>query len=122
MPSASEVTQIKGSRPVFLQKPSIQQVGDKIVLECKLTADPKPTTQWMLNNKIIVFAPNSRLTPKLRSDGSNHTLSLEISSVSMADAGEYRAVAKNELGEATATITLNFEGEPHTSGARDMVL
>ncbi|KAL8565323.1 hypothetical protein ACOMHN_029019 [Nucella lapillus] len=107
---ASEVTQMKGVRPVFLQKPAIRQVGDKIVLECKLTAEPKPQVSWFLNNQAITFAPDSRLSPQMMSDGSTHVLLLEISKVSMSDAGEYRAHAKNEIGEATATITLNFEG------------
>ncbi|XP_070200689.1 twitchin-like isoform X4 [Littorina saxatilis] len=106
----SEANQVKGARPVFLQKPAIRQEGDKIVLECKLTADPKPTVSWSLNNKPISFGPDSRLTPKLWSEGSSHTLTLEIAKVAMGDAGEYRAHAKNDLGEATATITLNFEG------------
>ena len=96
---------------MFLQKPAIRQVGDKIVLECKLTADPKPLVSWILNNQPISFGPGSRLTSKLWSEGSTHTLTLEIAQVSMSDAGEYKAYAKNDLGEATATITLNFEGE-----------
>lgn len=109
--SASEASQVKGARPVFLQKPAIRQVGDKIVLECKLTADPKPVVSWILNNQPISFGPGSRLTSKLWSEGSTHTLTLEIAQVSVSDAGEYKAYAKNDLGEATATITLNFEGE-----------
>ncbi|KAK7500459.1 hypothetical protein BaRGS_00008366, partial [Batillaria attramentaria] len=106
----SEVTQMKGSRPVFLQKPGIRQEGDKIILECKLTADPKPVVGWFLNNQPVSLGPGSRLTPKMRSDGASHILTLEIAQVSMSDAGTYSAHAKNELGEATATITLNFEG------------
>ncbi|KAJ8886788.1 hypothetical protein PR048_013000 [Dryococelus australis] len=35
---------------------------------------------------------------------------LEITSVENSDSGDYRAVAKNKLGEGTATINLNFEG------------
>lgn len=39
-----------------------------------------------------------------------HMARLEISSVQTSDSGEYRAVAKNKIGEGTATINLNFEG------------
>lgn len=35
---------------------------------------------------------------------------LEIRGVIDTDKGEYRAVAKNKLGEGTAKINLNFEG------------
>ncbi|XP_076471204.1 twitchin-like [Babylonia areolata] len=107
---ASMVTDMKGVRPVFLQKPAIRQVGENIVLECKLTAEPKPQVSWIFNNQAISFGPGGRLTPTLVSDGATHTLTLEIAQVSMSDAGEYRAIAKNDVGEATATITLNFEG------------
>lgn len=76
-----------------------------------MTAEPKPSITWMRDSQPISFAPGSRLVPHIFSEGASHTITLEISQVSMADAGEYRAVAKNELGEATATLTLNFEGE-----------
>ncbi|XP_076450378.1 myotilin-like [Babylonia areolata] len=100
---------MKGARPVFVQKPAIRQVGDKIVLECRLSGDPRPAVSWLLNNQPIASGPGSRLTPRLVSEGATHVLTLEIAQVSAGDAGEYRAYAKNELGEATATITLNFE-------------
>jgi hypothetical protein len=35
---------------------------------------------------------------------------LEISSVETSDGGDYKAVAKNNHGESTASINLNFEG------------
>ena len=35
---------------------------------------------------------------------------LTISNTESDDEGEYKAVAKNEHGEATATVNLNFEG------------
>lgn len=39
-----------------------------------------------------------------------HMAKLEIRGVVDTDKGEYRAVAKNKLGEGTAKINLNFEG------------
>lgn len=35
---------------------------------------------------------------------------LEINSVETTDGGDYKAVAKNILGEGVASINLNFEG------------
>ncbi|KAL8579173.1 hypothetical protein ACOMHN_010757 [Nucella lapillus] len=102
--------QIQGVRPVFLEKPTIRQEGDKIILECKLSGDPRPAVTWSLNNEPMVFEAGSRLTPRVVSEGHSHTVSLEIGQAGMADAGEYRAHARSDLGEATATITLNFEG------------
>ena len=72
-------------------------------------ASPDPAVTWLLNNQAI--APGGRVTTDMRSEGQNHKIWLEISSVTLQDGGEYKAFAKNALGEATATITLNFEGE-----------
>ena len=38
-----------------------------------------------------------------------HLCRLEISQVDAADAGTYKAVAKNEFGDGFATINLTFE-------------
>ena len=51
-----------------------------------------------------------------------HLCRLEISQVDAADAGTYKAVAKNEFGDGFATINLTFEeGELkllyHTAGS-----
>ena len=46
----------------------------------------------------------------MNSDKNNHSISMEIANGGMQDGGEYKAVAKNTMGESTATITLNFEG------------
>lgn len=43
-----------------------------------------------------------------------HLIILEISKVSPADEGEYRAIARNNLGEGIATINLRFEGKTAT--------
>lgn len=39
-----------------------------------------------------------------------HLARLKIDNVAKGDAGEYRAVAKNNHGQGVATINLNFEG------------
>ncbi|XP_041366543.1 twitchin-like isoform X3 [Gigantopelta aegis] len=105
---SSETSKTKGTRPVFIQKPVIRQVGDKIVIECKLTAEPKPTIQWLVGNQEVVAG--GRINKTHISDGANHTITLEIAQVNLNDGGEYKAIAKNANGEAIATITLNFEG------------
>lgn len=44
-------------------------------------------------------------------DGKSYHASLEISNVTVEDAGKYRVTAKNELGESNATISLNFDSK-----------
>ena len=79
------------------------------MFDCKLTADPKPVVTWQHGNKPITVGGRHKLNHT--TDKNNHNISLEISNPSAADGGEYKAIAKNSLGESTATITLNFEGE-----------
>ena len=40
-----------------------------------------------------------------------YLVKMELSSVDASDQGEYKAVAKNNMGEGIANINLNFEGE-----------
>lgn len=86
----------------------IRQEGDKIIFDCKLTADPKPTITWYKGTEVLKVG--GRYKMNMTSDKVNHTVSMEIAGGGMQDGGEYKAVAKNNFGESTATITLNFEG------------
>lgn len=36
---------------------------------------------------------------------------MKIEDVNVEDAGKYKVVAKNELGESNASISLNFDGK-----------
>lgn len=40
-----------------------------------------------------------------------HIVTMEVSRVSDADEGEYRALASNNIGQGVATINLHFEGK-----------
>jgi hypothetical protein len=106
--SGDESKKQQGQPPKFITKPSIRQEGDKIIFDCKLTADPVPTITWSKGNEVL--KDGGRYKMKMTSDKSNHSVSMEIAGGGMQDGGEYKAVAKNSFGESTATITLNFEG------------
>ena len=49
---SEEAGQSTGSpgAPVFIQNPFIRQLEDKILFECKLTADPVPSFAWSFHN------------------------------------------------------------------------
>ncbi|XP_052706840.1 twitchin-like isoform X1 [Crassostrea angulata] len=104
----------QGQPPKFTTKPMIRQEGDKIIFDCKLTADPKPTITWYKGTEVL--KEGGRYKMKMTSDKANHTVSMEIAGGGMQDGGEYKAVAKNSFGESTATITLNFEGKKPPQG------
>jgi len=101
-------------KPMFTSKPAIRQQGDKLIIECKLTADPQPEIIWQKNGENI--AESERIKIFLKSDGKNHSISLEITKITISDGGLYKAVAKNIAGESTATINLNFEGKKSEAG------
>lgn len=44
-------------------------------------------------------------------DGKSYHSVMQIEDVTVEDAGKYKVIAKNELGESNASISLNFDGE-----------
>ncbi|XP_058812495.1 twitchin isoform X5 [Topomyia yanbarensis] len=103
--------QIDGLAPTFIKKPSIQQENDgkRLIFECQIQADPKPQIRWAHNNKVIDFTPRHKF--KETNDGKLYFVTLEVDNVSFEDSGKYKVTAKNELGESSATISLNFDSE-----------
>ena len=47
----------------------------------------------------------------MQKDGNSYFAVLEITNVTVEDAGKYKVTAKNELGESNATISLNFDSK-----------
>jgi hypothetical protein len=43
--------------------------------------------------------------------GNKYNVMMDIKGVTQADAGTYKVVAKNKLGEVSASINLNFSGK-----------
>lgn len=51
---------------------------------------------------------------KLQLDSANiYNSSMEITDVTLEDAGKYKVIAKNDLGECSASISLNFDSKSH---------
>lgn len=44
--------------------------------------------------------------------------SMEITDVTLEDAGKYKVIAKNDLGECSASISLNFDSKCHMISTR----
>jgi len=94
-------------KPTFIQKPFIRQLEDKILFECKLSADPVPSFSWYFQNGIL--RNQSKFKQKILTEGKTHTIILEINNLVGSDSGEYKVVAKNKHGESDSTIKLNIE-------------
>ena len=99
----------EGSPPNFVSKPSIRVDEGKLVFECPMTADPEPSILWLLNNKPV--ATGGRITIKSVVKDNILVAIMEISKVTLNDAGQYQCIAKNARGEAAATIALSLEGK-----------
>ena len=93
--------------PVFIQNPFIRQLEDRILFECKLTADPAPSFVWLFHNTPLKNLAKYRM--QCLTEGKTHTMILEIDHLSMADSGDYKLKAKNQHGETEANIKLNIE-------------
>lgn len=95
-------------------KPAMKQSDDgtKLTIECSLEADPAPSIEWKRNDKLLKDdGPGGHLKVREKNDGDFYYLSLEINDVTETDGGDYKIVAKNQLGTATNTIKLNFESK-----------
>ncbi|KAL4225620.1 hypothetical protein ACF0H5_016306 [Mactra antiquata] len=110
--NGSNQNQQDGIAPNFTSKPVIKQEdgGKRLKFECQLTADPAPAITWFRDSTQL--SDGGRLKMLMTPKGpKEYVLTLEISNVSPQDAGSYRVMAKNALGESNATIGLNFDGK-----------
>ena len=100
-----------GVKPTFTERPVIRQSeeGTKIIFQCRLAGEPKPNLIWYHGEKKV--EESSRVKMTIKQDGKKmyYLCCLEISNVEAGDAGQYKAIAKNEYGESQATINLTFE-------------
>ncbi|KAF2885738.1 hypothetical protein ILUMI_20442 [Ignelater luminosus] len=98
------------------KKPSIRQEedGKRLLFECRIQADPRPVVTWFHNTTPVSESPRHKL--KIDKDGHSYFATLEITNVTVEDAGKYKVTAKNELGESNATISLNFDSGDNAAG------
>ncbi|RZF42380.1 hypothetical protein LSTR_LSTR004188 [Laodelphax striatellus] len=100
-----------GIKPTFTERPVTRQSddGSSVTIECRVVGDPKPTIIWYHKGKII--KESTRIITTLELDQRLYYMArLDIKHVEKADAGEYKIVARNEQGEGSATVMLNFDG------------
>lgn len=98
--------------PTFTIKPRIREEddGNRLVLECELDAIPQPDVQWFKDEVLVEHGEDDRFFYRLRQTKPRHYLvALIIDNVIEIDGGIYRVLAKNLMGEVTASIKLNFD-------------
>ena len=97
--------------PRITIKPNLKQEdnGNKLVFHCQIEASPQPDIKWLKESAQI--ASSERINFKIDTvDGRLFNLYLELDNVTSDDSGQYKVVAKNRLGEVSASIALNFAG------------
>lgn len=98
--------------PRFTQKPVLKQEdnGKLLVFQCTLEAAPKPEIKWFQGTTPL--SQSDRIKMRVEpAGGNNYNVMMDIKGVTQADAGTYKVVAKNKLGEVSASINLNFSGK-----------
>ena len=95
--------------PSFTQKPQLRQEdeGNRLIFECQLISKPKPEVNWFRED--VQLVKNGRTTMTVTELApTKYLVVLEINDVIESDAGLYKVKARNKLGEAAASISLNF--------------
>ena len=81
-----------------------------LYFECVIVAEPEPVVTWFHNNEQISLRGRFSATLDLVKPNTYKSV-YKIQDVSVEDAGKYKVIAKNELGESNASISLNFDGK-----------
>merc|ERR1712061_934096 len=92
---------IDGVVPFFREKPKDVALieGEPLQLSCLVAAEPKAAIHWLKND--LIFMEDSRLSIVNTEDG--HSI-FTLNPAAPSDAGLYKVVARNPLGQVTATI------------------
>ncbi len=94
--------------PVFVRAPVDLNIYEKkpAKIECEVIGIPVPVVEWYKDGQPI------EKSDKIQIDVRNKVLNtLMIKSVEPENAGKYTIKAKNSIGEAEVSITLNVDGD-----------
>ncbi|XP_014674156.1 PREDICTED: muscle M-line assembly protein unc-89-like [Priapulus caudatus] len=104
------VPKVEGQPPTFCVKPTVRhdKERNRLVFTCGILADPKPEVTWLRND--VRLTDVGRHGVVLDADGkSRYDATLSVDRVTVEDAGSYKIIARNVLGETTGTITINLD-------------
>uniref|UniRef100_A0A672ZWI7 Ig-like domain-containing protein n=2 Tax=Sphaeramia orbicularis TaxID=375764 RepID=A0A672ZWI7_9TELE len=78
--------------------------GNTAVLECEISGDPTPEATWYYDEISLKFA-----TEKYRFEVDDKVYRLYINSFTYSDAGVYKCVARNKMGEVASIADVSFQ-------------
>lgn len=93
---------------------AIASEGSTALMECVITGEPAPEVSWYFNGVCLDVTSG-----KYRAEVNDKSYRLYVSSFTSTDAGVYKCVAKNKLGEVTSMSHVSLDlGEPVQFSAR----
>lgn len=81
--------------------------GDSLTIECFFTGLPDPNITWYKNDKVFFSAD----TTSAIIEHKNGSSSIVFESLEVEDAGTYKCVAKNLVGEDSKSVTIEVSGK-----------
>ncbi|XP_048455168.1 myosin light chain kinase, smooth muscle [Rhincodon typus] len=110
-------SEITGNAPVFKETLKDTQVvdGERLLLQCRVAAEPAPVVTWTINGKAI----KSSKFINISQEGSVYTLAIE--EVLPEDEGLYKCIAENSAGkmECSCSVTVADAAAPKTPKAAE---
>jgi len=111
---------IDGVLPFFREKPCDKALieGEPLNLSCLVASEPKAAIQWLKND--LIFMDDSRLKVVNTEDGWSH---LTLDPAMPSDAGLYKVVARNPLGQSTCSVRVvlgDISGSPDSPNIEAM--
>ncbi|RZF43883.1 hypothetical protein LSTR_LSTR007219 [Laodelphax striatellus] len=93
----------EGHAPFFREKPQVTAIREELPAElsCFAVGDPKPTVQWFKND--LVVAESHRV--KIVEDDAGRSM-IKFEPALTVDAGIYKAVARNKIGQVVARTSV----------------
>jgi Immunoglobulin I-set domain len=90
---------------VFCRRAQIVEEGATVRFQCAIAGHPTPWVTWDKDG--LILTPTRRLTIKEKDD----LRVVEISDVTLEDAGLYRVTLENDVGRVEASARLDVIGE-----------
>merc|ERR1711971_856620 len=111
---------IDGVTPFFREKPMDLALteGEPLRISCLVASEPRAAIQWLNND--LIFMDDSRLKIVNTEDGWSH---LTLDPAMPSDAGLYRVVARNPLGQSTCSVRVvlgDISGPPDSPSIEAM--
>ncbi|KAJ9584666.1 hypothetical protein L9F63_020991, partial [Diploptera punctata] len=105
--TSAVATLIVHSMPRITISPAIDvqaTIGQRLRLECRATGEPQPTVEWAKHNRGYSFYDTQPVTGE-----EPLTAVYEITSVTKADEGSYRCLARNAAGTAEERLHITVD-------------